>query len=341
MGIVRNFRPFMEDAASMSLPVNTIEDDSQSTWESLDSYHSYELQWLGPILYPLSLAIIAQALVFVDIVQSHKGRRFLPQLWYSAQGNRTSKASTFKPMDHRINLVAAIIMIAEVVFAVCCLVQCIINYHSRAFVGTRTACDVQAAYATYYVFSAIGLAAYGILVGWRVIATGGQCHFFRARALIGSGLLIHFIAAFIALLPLFGVDGWMFATDYCMFHIEAPVYCTLFLTFFSASAVTILIALRKASVFAEGASSKRHAYKLLLVSAGYLCVAWLTTCVIAFLWIFNGTVYDSSQWRIYGAQAIILHSNQLFTPLLFGWFWRHAMQSVISQSDSSAIMPST
>merc|ERR1712087_932100 len=239
MGIVRNFRPFMEDAASMSLPVNTIEDDSRANYESLDSYHSYELQWLGPILYPLSLAIIAQALVFVDIVQSHKGRRFLPQLWYSAQGNRTSKASTFKPMDHRINLVAAIIMIAEVVFAVCCLVQCIINYHSRAFVGTRTACDVQAAYATYYVFAAIGLAAYGIVVGWRVISTGGKCPLFRVPPLLAAGVLIHSTAAIIALLPLFGVDGWMFATDYCMFHIEAPTYCTLFLTFFSTSVIAI------------------------------------------------------------------------------------------------------
>ena len=98
---------------------------------------------------------------------------------------------------------------------------------------------------------------------------------------------------------------------------------------------------RYGDVLHEEANHFPTAYKLLLGSAGYLCAAWLTTCVIAFLWIFNGAVYDSAQWRVYGAQAIILHSNQLFTPLLFGWLWRHAMQAVISHSDSSAILPSS
>ena len=244
------------------------------------------------------------------------------------------------------------------VFAWACIVQCITNYHSKRFVGTENACDVQAWYATYYVFSAIGLAAYGILLGYHLIRTGDAslpCQSsLSPKSILPHllpGVLIHAMAALFASLPLFGLKGYMFATDYCMFNIEAPLFSSLFLSYFglavAAVAFAAVSATRSVGGSAAGGSAAggsasggsasggrsptRTSLRLLVVTSVYLSIAWLTTCVIAAMWMANGKVYGSAEWRIYGAQAIILHSNQLFTPLLFGYLWRYCMQAVLDE----------
>ena len=62
---------------------------------------------------------------------------------------------------------------------------------------------------------------------------------------------------------------------------------------------------------------------------------WLTSLVIIGLYWANGGVFDSPQWRVYGAQAIILHSNQLVVPLLVGMWWRPVMNAVVAGTGKS------
>eukprot|EP00965_Chrysotila_dentata_P246254 6207051-Pleurochrysis_carterae.AAC.3 len=179
-------------------------------YDALDDYTSYSLAWLAPILYPLTLAIVAQGFVLADVFYSNAGRRFLPQMSFLSRAGDDSgaKSSSRVPrMDPRLNLAALFIMVSEIIFAVCCIVQCSINYSNRAFVGTSTACDVQAIYATYYVFSAIGLAAFGIILGWRVVSVGDKAVLFKTSSICVAALLIHAVALFVALLPFFGLNG--------------------------------------------------------------------------------------------------------------------------------------
>jgi hypothetical protein len=39
---------------------------------------------------------------------------------------------------------ASSVMLPEVVFGLCCIVQCVVNTGARRFVGTDAACDIQA-----------------------------------------------------------------------------------------------------------------------------------------------------------------------------------------------------
>ena len=324
-------------------------------YDALSTYESYSLAWLAPIFYPLALACAAQILIVVDICRRRSGKPFLPL-------PRFVRAHFAEPgsirIDPRLDAVVVTILAAEVVFAWACIVQCITNYHSKRFVGTENACDVQAWYATYYVFSAIGLAAYGILLGYHLIRTGDAslpCQSsLSPKSILPHllpGVLIHAMAALFASLPLFGLKGYMFATDYCMFNIEAPLFSSLILSYFglavAAVAFAAVSATRSVGGSAAGGSAAggsaaggsasggrsptRTSLRLLVVTSVYLSIAWLTTCVIAAMWMANGKVYGSAEWRIYGAQAIILHSNQLFTPLLFGYLWRYCMQAVLDE----------
>ena len=42
--------------------------------------------------------------------------------------------------------------------------------------------------------------------------------------------------------------------------------------------------------------------------------------------------HTHAQWRIYGAQAIILHTQQLVTPICFGWFLRHYLHAMLDRA---------
>merc|ERR1719382_699595 len=118
-------------------------------YEDLDSYKSYDFQWLGPILYPLTLAILCQLMVFSDMIR------------HSCTGSATSclvprtarLKGTAPPPDARVTSLVLIVILSESSFAVLCLAQCIINYSTRSFYGGSSACDLQAFYATYYSFS--------------------------------------------------------------------------------------------------------------------------------------------------------------------------------------------
>ena len=82
---------------------------------------------------------------------------------------------------------------------------------------------------------------------------------------------------------------------------------------------------------ASAAAQRRSARRLFAACALYYAASWLTTLVLVALYWANGRVFDSPQWRVYGAQAIILHSNQLVVPLLVGFWFRHLLNALLAR----------
>ena len=232
-------------------------------------------------------------------------------------------------------MVVLMVMLAESVFGCFCIVQCVINFSSSSFVGTDRACDFQGFYATYYTIASLALTAYVIVVGSRVLITQGRCTFFRPAPLLVSGLAIHVVALILASLPLMGAGSFLFAHDYCTLNTEDSVYAGIFTSFFVAALLAIAIATGMAIRYSPTSDLDRSARRLLVGSAIYFMLAWITSLVIVFLWLANGKVLESDQWRVYGAQAIILHSNQLVIPVIFGYVFRHTMHAIIA-SDKKA-----
>ena len=82
---------------------------------------------------------------------------------------------------------------------------------------------------------------------------------------------------------------------------------------------------------ASPAAQRRSARRLFAACALYYAASWVTTLVLVALYWANGRVFDSPQWRVYGAQAIILHSNQLVVPLLVGFWFRHLLNALLAR----------
>lgn len=312
-------------------------------YDGLDGYRSYGLAWLGPILYPLALALIAQAFVVRDMLLTSWGKALASPLTKRLTGLAKAPAP-----DARVTILTCTVLFSEVVFAVFCIVQCIVNFSSRSFVGGASLCDFQAFYATYYTFASAGAFALVTLYGARVVVTSGGCVLFSRPMVILSGVGVHVAALLIAALPLMGVGDYMFATDYCQDNVEGKVFAPLlfvwlvggFLIIAGATAAVVvmpqvcsrvLCTVRVASMDKQGEDSlHRVAVRLFCASTLYYGCVWLTSLVIIGLYWANGSVFDSPQWRAYGAQAIILHSNQLIVPLLVGMWWRPVMNAVVA-----------
>ena len=183
-------------------------------YNGLSGYKSYDLAWLGPIVYPLTFAVIAQAAVFYDMARRSccRGKKSLD--WLVPRSARQETGAAAAP-DARITLLVLIVMASEAIFAILCLVQCAINFTARSFPGGGGACDFQAFYATYYTFSSIGTFALAMVFGARAIITNGSCPLFKVPLIALSGVAVHGGALLIAALPLLGAGEYLFATDYC------------------------------------------------------------------------------------------------------------------------------
>ena len=164
-------------------------------YDGLSGYKSYDLAWLGPIVYPLTFAVIAQAVVFYDMASCCQGKKRLDWLVPRSARQETGAAA---PPDARITLLVLIVMASEATFAILCLVQCAINFTARSFPGGGGACDFQAFYATYYTFSSIGTFALAMVFGARAIITDGGCPLFKLPVIALSGVAVHGGAPLIA-----------------------------------------------------------------------------------------------------------------------------------------------
>jgi len=305
-------------------------------YDSLGNYNSYSLAWLGPILYPLALAVGFQAYTYYSMGRdaSYRG----PLDWLA---RKVTKLIDTPPPDSRVTATTLLVMIPESLFAVFCIVQCIVNFSSTSFSGGARYCDLQAFYATYYTLASVGTFAMAMLVGAR-IATNNEPSLTLVAA-IGAG--VHAVAIIVGLLPVMGAGEYLFATDYCQYNVESGLFSGLIFTWLLAGLAVVVASTVVVWQHADitggvnepmcggetdegetGASLKR----LYLGSAIYYAVSWLTTFVIIGLYWANGDVFSSSQWRVYGAQALILHSNQLIVPLFIALWWRHLMNAIIA-----------
>ena len=320
-------------------------------YDGLASYGSYDLAWLGPILYPLVFAVIAQALVYHDMCRATCGSKAeLGPL--SRRLTRLSGGAP--PPDARVTLITLIVMLSETTFAVVCLVQCIVNFASRSFSGGAGACDFQAFYATYYTFSSVGVFAMATLFGARIVVTEGTCCLFKLPVVAAAGIAVHGGALLLAALPLLGVGEYLFATDYCQYNVEGTGFSVLVFVCLLVGLVVIVgstaavlcvgskpclnvpICSTKGSE-AQHSELRRSTAQLFCASSLYYTASWLTTMVIICLYWANGEVFSSAQWRVYGAQALILHSNQLVVPLLIGLWWRHLMNGILAHAKGTSL----
>ena len=193
-------------------------------YEALSAHRSCGLAWLGPILYPLTFAVLAQAqaVVWRRVLRSYCGGK--------TQRHAGDNSPARADVDRLVDIVVGAIMSAETIFGLCCLVQCVINFSARRFVGGAAACDVQALYASYYVIASLLLCPFGVVAGWRIVCTDGACPLLRPPILVGAAVAIHLTALLVAALPLAGVGSYMFATDYCIFNQETAAYSAVVLT---------------------------------------------------------------------------------------------------------------
>lgn len=303
-------------------------------YEALRNYRSYDAAWLGPIVFPLTFAIIAQCVVYSDIVRHRLGCK-------KKRNNKVSCIPTgggdaLPPPDLAVDLVSASCLVSETVFGVFCIVQCVINRSSEAFVGLDEACDFQGWYAAYYSFASCMLMTFAIVVGARITHTRGTCKYVTKPGFVASmGLLIHITAMFVASLPLLDVGEYLFATDYCMHNLEGPTMRGIFaviyfvcLSLIAGAVAVVVVGVRAPQQPPAGVVIDRRARCLLVGSATYFLVAFMPAITIVFLAMANGAVFDSPQWRVYGAQGIMLHLNQLVNPILFGCCWRYTMLGV-------------
>ena len=321
-------------------------------YDGLASYKSYDLAWLGPILYPLVFAVIAQALVYHDMCRATCNAK----AEMGPLSRRLTRLSgDAPPPDARVTLITLIVMLSETTFAIFCLLQCIVNFATRSFLGGAAACDLQAFYATYYTFSSVGVFAVATLFGARIVITEGTCCLFKLPIVAAAGVAVHGGALLLAALPLMGVGEYLFATDYCQYNVEGTGYSVLVfvcllvgLVIIVASTVAVLRVGSKPCVTlpvcstngAEAQQSselRRSTAQLFCASSLYYAASWLTTIVIICLYWANGEVFSSAQWRVYGAQALILHSNQLVVPLLIGLWWRHLMNGVLEKAKTKGV----
>ena len=344
-------------------------------YNALSAYRSYDLAWLGPIFYPLALALLAQAIVYADMIR----HRRCPMA-----GMRGSRVGA--PPSAVVDSTVLAILLCESIFGILCLISCVMNRANQAYVGGTPLCDFQAFYSTYYVFAGQGLGAYGIVVGAYLRVKGTA----SLRVVLGAAAAIHAIAVLIAALPLMGAGAYLFAIDvsvlgicepartpltvvhlrpianpshhalcaqFCTMDIESNLFTGLTLTVYFTCVLAIVTALawERHALHARGSAAAAGCRRLCVdyVLAAWFVIAWFTVALLGLLFLANGKVYNSPQLGAYGVMAMFTHTNQLAVPLVFGMWWRrglHARMATLSSATGAeggeslknvAVAPST
>ena len=278
---------------------------------ALADYHSYDLAWLGPIAFPLLCAICAQGFIYADMLrEKRKGN--------GARGKEPSSA---------VDAAVLTIMAAESIFGVLCIIQCVVNWYNRAFVGGARLCDTQAVYASYYVFAGMSLATYGVVIG-SVVRVKGTV---SLSTVIRAGAGIHASALLFALLPFYSQAEFLFAKDFCMMDLETPTLARLALGYYIGCLAAMVAALKWGSSHAAAARNRSLA---LYGATAWFAVAWASVVAVCVLALANGSVYDTPQNGAYAIMGMLLHTNQLIVPLLFGYVWRHDMHATVAAATS-------
>lgn len=275
---------------------------------AMEAYTSYDLQWLGPIVFPLSFSIPTIAYVMHSFYRT---------------GIKTAA-----------DAVSFGIILCEAMFAIFCWCQCIANYHNRDMSGGSDACYFQAIYATIYLFSSVLLVALAAIISMAPLQ--------RLSASIATAAC-WILGIFFALLPQMGAGQYRFPKDFCMCDLEDPVYAALWLVLWAVTAGLLLLSIAQHYYMVQSGGSVELGWVSL--DAGTVRIGTL----LAFLAFFTTPtiivcIYLADQAQpdtIYGALAIILHTQQIANPLLYGLLWRPSLNSTgCIQEPTTPIKPS-
>jgi hypothetical protein len=347
-------------------------------FDKVEVYTSYSEAIIGPIVFPLSFALVAQFIVYCDMVRHRYTGKPLLGLWTGAIASKAGPPSASFAAEGPVLMH----LLSETVFAIACIAQCATNWSAKRYVGLANACDLQGVYAGYYVFSATALTAISAITASRIIASPETARA-TSRAAMAAGLLAHAVAVFLASLPAMGVGEYIFPRDFCMPNIKTGMYSCLMFTWWLLSALGCLYA-------AVSVKLPAAAGRLLYGILGYYLLAWLPLVLIIFVYWADGTVaYQVGGWTqsggecpppshravgvpvrpapfcfmlpyaserptlhvyptissslstvgLYGYLALVLHTNQLAIPILVGWRLRAHMSVALSGLPLSATAP--
>ena len=253
-------------------------------FDKLLVYESYSEAIIGPIVFPLSFALVAQFIVYCDMVRHRCTGKPLLALWTGAISSKAGPPSA--------SLIAEgptlMHLLSETVFAIACIAQCATNWSAKRYVGLGNACDLQGVYAGYYVFSATALTAISALAASRIISNPETARA-TSRVAVAAGLLAHVVAVFLASLPAMGVGEYIFPRDFCMPNIETGMFSGLMFTWWLLSGIGCLYAAVSAKLPAAAA-------RLLYGIFAYYVLAWMPLVLIIFVYWADGTVSDQTGW---------------------------------------------
>lgn len=198
-----------------------------------------------------------------------------------------------------------VFMLLETSFTAVCLVSCVLNAIARDYVGGYGACLWQGFYSTLYTFSSLGMYT---TCTWD--AFFAPVPFWKSLFIVGVGAFVAFVLAF---LPLWNVSSYMFAVDFCMENIESLPYAVLYTMAYIGSVVlgVVMFSVRP-----------RRRCILKLSTLLYQIVFMLPAQIIAGFTFSGSSAVETYPW-LYALLAVLLHSNQVFVPIIFGYGWTY------------------
>lgn len=272
------------------------------------NYTSYDMAFLTPILFPLSVALLVQGTAWIF-------------LW--RERHKT---------HHSATILCGGELLVESFFGIFCLGSCVANFSQRRYVGEECACGFQAWYAGWYTFSQLPmLGVLSVAIGYREWRADAGLPSPRACAAVVVGCLA--VGALIAALPFLGVSHFVFPKDYCMYDLQDTPYAVIFLLLFVAVAVCVALGPLRLSVLPclrGRAAEGTHVQFLCMASAALFAWGWTVAAVIALRGLSGGSYCGddfATSSTVYGFNAIFLHVQQLANPVLYGILWRRALSA--------------
>merc|ERR1712118_177850 len=248
----------------------------------LNAYSNYDLAVLTPVIFPLSLAVIA----------------VLYAGWTIMRDTRSHPTSRF---------LAGTITAGECLFAFFCLGSCVANYAEMQYSGGLSACEFQGWYSGFYCFSQplfIGAAATASL-SLQMCKTLPSTS--QMAGLVGVSTVFGVI---MCSLPTMGETQYRFPKDFCMFDIQDDAIGAVFLCeFLLVSVVMVAACVRLWDTVIW------WVYPLLT-----MVFYWgFSMLFIIVLMDWSGDLDAHS--TVWGWMAVLMHTQQLANPLLYSLLW--------------------
>eukprot|EP00419_Tripos_fusus_P043917 CAMPEP_0172822494 /NCGR_PEP_ID=MMETSP1075-20121228/16707_1 /TAXON_ID=2916 /ORGANISM="Ceratium fusus, Strain PA161109" /LENGTH=312 /DNA_ID=CAMNT_0013663489 /DNA_START=1 /DNA_END=939 /DNA_ORIENTATION=+ len=282
------------------------------------AYSSYDLAWLTPVVFPLSMSLFTQGISWI-------------LLW-------RERLQT----DPSIGVLTGGLLLVETFFGVFCICSCLANFVTRDYVGGETACGFQGWYAGWYVFSQLPmLAAMGIITG-QAVRRGSDTLPSPKQCALGV-IVVLIAAAFIAALPFLGVSHYSFPKDYCSTDLQDRPYAALFLLDFLFTAGCIawgplrvvlgcIPEQNSSRSIDAGADHSQNCLLRIICAAIVALFTWGFTvaAVISVVGLVQGSTCDdpfATSSPVFGLNAIFLHVQQLVNPVLYGVYLRRQLST--------------